>query len=54
MGVKGIRTAMKVDFDKHASQQAGLHVCFIIFLRYYMLHADQIHRLEPVAPRWYV
>lgn len=27
MGIKGIRTALKVDLDKHAREQPGLHVC---------------------------
>jgi hypothetical protein len=26
MGVKGIRTALKVDLEKHAREQPGLHV----------------------------
>jgi hypothetical protein len=26
MGIKGIRTALKVDLDKHAREQPGLHV----------------------------
>lgn len=26
MGIKSIRTALKVDLEKHASQQPGLHV----------------------------
>jgi formamidase len=26
MGIKGIRTALKVDLDKPASEQPGLHV----------------------------
>jgi hypothetical protein len=30
MGIKGIRTALKVDFDKPASEQPGLHVSFYI------------------------
>ena len=27
MGIKGIRTALKVDLDKPAREQLGLHVC---------------------------
>lgn len=27
MGIKGIRTALKVDLDKPAWEQPGLHVC---------------------------
>ena len=26
MGAKGIRTALKVDLEKHAREQTGLHV----------------------------
>lgn len=27
MGIKEIRTALKVDLNKHAREQPGLHVC---------------------------
>lgn len=27
MGIKGIRTALKVDLNKPAREQSGLHVC---------------------------
>lgn len=27
MGIKGIRTALKVDLNKPAREQLGLHVC---------------------------
>lgn len=50
MGVKGIRTALKVDLEKPAWEQQGLHVCGHMHL-YELIYA-MLTAIEPMASRW--
>jgi len=50
MGVKGIRTALKVDLDKHAREQPGLHVSGVDPPQRHEVNWSS-HSIEPMASR---
>jgi hypothetical protein len=49
MGIKGIRTALKVDLIKHAREQPGLHVCFVLLLAVALLIPNRTDGIQKVC-----